>query len=225
MQGHRTLLPNAKSSDQQHKAPMFRCLAEGCLIRHGTGNCSGCPSGFQGSCSGQDCSLCFVLPALLERECWLRPTAFSLVRRRKKLHTKQPAEFYKSINRPLGWSAKHWHGKKKKKKSLTIVSHPFLPVEKDFKLRLSWKNQATGVFPPNTGPFITRQLLFQNTKWASQTQECMNAIDGCPRKRHNCHLKAPGPTSFFCFNRILGKGSLNDYLIFTVAEEETKYKT
>lgn len=58
-----------------------------------------------------------------------------------------------------------------------------------------------------------------------QTQKYINVTHGRPRKRHNCHLKIPGPTSFFCFNRILRKGSLNDYLIFTEAGKETMYKT
>lgn len=57
-----------------------------------------------------------------------------------------------------------------------------------------------------------------------QTQKHMNAIDSCPRKSRNCHLKAPGPTSFFCFHRILGKDRLNGYLIFTVAGRKLSTK-
>lgn len=112
-----------------------------------------------------------------------------------------------------------------KKKSLTLSSHPFLPVEKDLKLKLDWKIQAFGVFPPNAGHLIIMQLLFQNTKWTSEPKSVWMWHMVARGKRHNCHLKAPGPTSFFCFNRILGKGSLHDYLIFTEAGKETMYKT
>lgn len=109
-----------------------------------------------------------------------------------------------------------------KNKSLTLLPSLFPTLGQDFKMKIGLGDSSNHGLSTTRRTFYYYATTFSEYKIGSQTQQCMNMIYGCPRKRYNCYLNALSPLPFS-----FQQGSLNTQLkwsclIFIVTDKETK---